>query len=200
MTASRSVLLILCAALGFAELAAAQTTLYRWVDKDGKVQFSDVPPNEDVKVQERAVRAGGPESSALPYATQVAMRRSPVTLFAGKDCTDACEKARNLLKGRGIPYSERDAQADKTAADLLTEKVGELFIPALTVGDTGLKGYQESAWHAALDTAGYPRTLLPGQIAPKAPEAVKKGPETPPAQAKATEPPPETVELVTERR
>jgi hypothetical protein len=35
----------MCVALLFAALdAQAQQTVYKWVDKDGKVQFSDTPP------------------------------------------------------------------------------------------------------------------------------------------------------------
>ncbi|HXN15369.1 MAG TPA: DUF4124 domain-containing protein, partial [Usitatibacter sp.] len=29
--------------------AQAQTNVYRWVDKDGNVQFSDAPPPEDAR-------------------------------------------------------------------------------------------------------------------------------------------------------
>ena len=189
---------IALSALGFAAVASAQQTLYRWVDKDGKLQYSDIQPNTDAKVTEKALKGGGPDTTALPYATQMAVRSNPVTLFAGRDCQDGCDKARKLLQGRGVPYEERDAQADKITADLLTAKVGELYIPSLLVGQTAVKGFQEGPWNSALDAAGYPRTLLPGQIAPKAPEAVKKGSEQP-AQAAAGDIP-QNVELVTERR
>ena len=68
----------------------------------------------------------------------------------------------------------------------------------MMVGQTAVKGFQESAYNSALDAAGYPRTLLPGQIAPKAPEAVKKASELPPP-TKAGDVP-QNVELTTERR
>jgi len=187
---------LVAVALGLTAVANAQT-LYRWVDKDGKVQYSDTPPNADVKVTEKAVRGGGPDSSQLSYATQVAMKNNPVTLYSGRDCTEACVQGRNLLAKRGIPYSERDAQGNQEAADALKKLIDDLFVPTLAVGKVPLKGFSENAWHSALDTAGYPRTLLPGQTPPKAPEAVKKAEPAPAAQAGE---PAQNVELTTERR
>ena len=146
---------------------------------------------------ETTVKGGGPDTAGLPFATQMAVRNNPVTLFTGRDCSDGCDKARKLLQARGVPYEERDAQGDKVTADLLTEKVGDLYIPSLMVGQTAVKGFQETPWNSALDAAGYPRTLLPGQIAPRAPETVKKASELPKAQPGEA---PQNVELTTERR
>ena len=42
--------------------ANAQTNVYRWVDKDGKVQFSDSPPPADAKdATQRRLGGGGPD-------------------------------------------------------------------------------------------------------------------------------------------
>ena len=106
-------LTFLATALAGALLAQAQSTVYRWVDKDGKVHFSDTPPPADAKdATQRRVGGGGTEDTQLPYATQVAARRNPVTLFVGAACGDPCDKGRDLLTRRGIPYTERDAQAN----------------------------------------------------------------------------------------
>jgi len=59
-------LLALSAALGY-----AQSTVFKWTDKDGKVHFSDAPPPDDAKdAVERRMGGGGPDDSDLPYATQ----------------------------------------------------------------------------------------------------------------------------------
>jgi hypothetical protein len=49
------------------------------------------------------------------------------------------------------------------------------------VGSSKVKGYEEGAWHSALDGAGYPRTALPGQVPPRPPAAPAKTPPAPPA-------------------
>src|ERR1700716_1227476 len=99
-------LTLLAVALAGALAVQAQSTVYRWVDKDGKVQFSDAPPPADAKdATQRRVGGGGTEDTQLPYATQLAARRNPVTLFTGADCGDPCVKARELLTRRGVPYT-----------------------------------------------------------------------------------------------
>lgn len=169
-----------CAAL-VATLAAAQSNVYRWVDKDGKVHFTDTPPPADAKSGSQKRMGGGyVETENLPYATQVATKKSPVTLYVGADCGDPCVNGRDLLSKRGVPFSERDAQGNADAAEDLKKLVGALEVPVLVVGENKVKGFEQGQWNAALDTAGYPRTRLPGQAA-----AARRDPNPPPTQAPA---------------
>jgi len=160
--------------------AAGQTSVYRWVDKDGNVHFSDTPPLEDAIVTEKRMGGGRAETSQLPYATQMAMKRSPVTLFSSKNCGEICANGRDLLASRGIPYSERYPELIPADADALKKLIGALEVPVLVVGETTLKGYNDATWNAALDGAGYPRTKLPGQAGPRPPESTVT--ETPAAK------------------
>ena len=179
---------LLAAALLLPALAHAQANVYRWVDKDGKVHYSDTPPPEPQKsLTQKRVGGGYAESSQLPYATQIAMQKSPVTLFTGADCGDPCKQGRDLLSKRGIPFSERDAQGNADDAEALKKLVGALEVPLLTVGAAKVKGFEEGAWHSALDGAGYPRTALPGQVPPRPPAAPKKA-DAPPAPGTAAAP------------
>ena len=172
--------LAVVAALATAD-AAAQTSVYRWVDKDGNVHFSDTPPLEDAKVTEKRMGGGGSaDDTQLPYATQMAMKRSPVTLFSSKNCADLCASGRDLLASRGIPYAERSPEASPADAEALKKLIGVLEVPVLVVGETALKGYSNEMWNAALDSAGYPRTLLPGQVAPRPPAPPAPPPPAPP--------------------
>jgi glutaredoxin len=81
-----------------------------------------------------------------------------VTLWAF-DCGDPCTRARTHLQRRGVPHVERNAQKEPDALKSIT---GTLEVPVLLVGSKHLKGYLESDWDAALDSAGYPRTPPPG--------------------------------------
>ena len=169
-----------CAAL-VATAALAQSNVYRWVDKDGKVHFSDTPPPADAKSGSQKRMGGGyVETENLPYATQVAMKRNPVTLYTGADCGDPCVSARDLLSKRGVPFSERDAQGNAEAQEALKKLAGALEVPFLVIGENKIKGYEESQWQSALDGAGYPRTRLPGQAA-----AARRDPNPTPSQAPA---------------
>jgi hypothetical protein len=156
--------------LAWALHASAQTNVYRWTDKDGKVHFSDSPPPKDAQNASQKQMGGGvADQSQLPYATQVAMKRHPVAVFTAADCGELCDQGRQLLAQRGIPYRERNPQKSAADAEALRKLVGGLQVPVLLVGETMFKGFSEEGWNAALDAAGYPRTRLPGQGGPLPP-------------------------------
>ena len=170
-------------AAALALMAQAQTNVYRWIDKDGKVHFSDTAPTDDAKeVSQKRMGGGGDEAAALPYATQVAARRNPVTLYSGNDCGELCARGRELLDRRGIPYAEKDAQGNPADREALRKLVGSLVVPVLVVGDNKLTGYDEAAWQSVLDNAGYLRTRLPGTPSLRTPP-VPVAPPTAPASA-----------------
>ena len=167
MNARIPVLICLAAALA-ASTALAQSTVYRWVDKDGKVQFGDNPPADAKGITERRIGGGPSSEEQVPYATQIAARRHPVTLFTSSDCGDYCSQGRALLGRRGVPFTEKNAQANQADQEALMKVAGSLSVPFLVVGEATLRGFDEAAWHAALDRAGYARTRLPGQPGPRA--------------------------------
>jgi glutaredoxin len=159
-------LLAVAFALGTGVAMAAQ--LYRWVDEKGNVEWRDTPPPPHAKkVEQRNVGANTIETSTLPYAVQQAVKNFPVTLWAF-DCGDPCARARAHLHKRGVPHAERNAQKEPDALKGIT---GSLEVPVLLVGTKQLKGYLESDWDAALDSAGYPKTALPGVKVKAPPQA-----------------------------
>lgn len=179
---------LMVALLGFGFLlgASAQAEMYRWVDKEGKVHYTDQapPPNEAKKVEEKKFGGNLIQGASLPYATQLAVKNFPVTLYTG-DCGESCNQAKTYLTKRGIPYSERLPSKNPADAELFKKITKENFIPFLQVGSsTQLRGFDESAWAVALDQAGYPKSnpFTPGQQ-PKPAEPGKA--ETPPAAAPA---------------
>lgn len=161
---SRTIALCLIAAsLAAPAFAPAQSTVYRWVDKDGKVHFSDAPPPADARdASQKRMGGGDVDDSQLPYATQVAARRFPVLIYTGTKCGDPCARGRELLVKRGVPFAEHDAQNNPADQEALKKLIGSLEVPVLVVGENKTTGYEEGRWHAALDEAGYPRTRLPG--------------------------------------
>ncbi|MGE5096697.1 MAG: DUF4124 domain-containing protein [Betaproteobacteria bacterium] len=179
MISGRIITLLGAAALAAAFVSQAQTNVYRWVDKDGRVHFSDTPPPPDAKQATQKRMGSGPADSAvqMPYATQQAMKRNPVTLYTSSGCGELCAQGRELLARRGVPYSERNAELNAADAEEVKRMIGKLEVPVLRVGEKHVKGYSEGSWQAALDSAGYARAPLPGQKVPPPPAA----PEAPAA-------------------
>jgi len=182
MTRSRLVLAVILALASGA--AAAQ--LYRWTDEKGRVHVTDTPPPPGAKdVQKRgsaATPSSGPQSSAAePYALQVARKNFPVTLYTTPGC-EACDQARKLLNARGLPFKEVSV-TDEKAIEELKAAVGSNSVPAMVVGATVQKGFEEATYHRILDAAGYPKT---GTLAPRSqeePKAVEPKAEVKPAPA-----------------
>ncbi len=161
---------------------AASAQLYRWVDKDGKVHYTDRPPPAAAGKSEQ-LRPGGSatDGGALPYATQQAVQNYPVTIYTAENCKDACADARKLLQGRGVPYREV-AVADEKSREELKKVSGGEEVPVMTVGRSVTKGFGADAWHLALDAAGYPRSGPP-----LAAQAQKPGAPAPDAKAPAAD-------------
>lgn len=168
MTTAKRIALAFVAMLAIAPPIVAQTNIYRWTDKEGNVHFTDTPPPEEARgVTQKRMGGGTVDEGQLPFATQEAMKRNPVTLYTSNGCGEICASGRELLAERGIPFSEKNAEANRADADAVKKLIGVLEVPVLVVGEKPLKGYNEDVWQAALDGAGYPRTRLPGQVVPK---------------------------------
>ena len=147
------------AALALAPAAAAQERqVYRYVDVDGRVVYSDRAPTGPVKdVQSKRVVGNTIETSTVSIALQQATERYPVTLYTF-GCGEPCDKAVALLNRRGVPYSTVNVE-DANNAQKLQQLTGELSAPVLQVGDKLVaKGFGEPQWNAMLDQAGYPKS------------------------------------------
>ncbi|MBM3341016.1 MAG: DUF4124 domain-containing protein [Betaproteobacteria bacterium] len=146
--------------------------LYRWVDKNGNVEWRDTPPPSSVPakaIEQRRVGGNVIGTSELPYATQLAVKNHPVALW-NADCGPPCTSARNHLNRRGIPHTEKTPQSD---AEGFKKVSPASEVPILFVDRQQIKGYQEAAWDDTLDAAGYPRTAA--ALKPK-PAAVPAAP------------------------
>lgn len=152
-------LTIAIALLALAATAAAQTT-YRWIDKEGKVHYTDRPPapNEARKVEQKRSAMLGADQTAS-YTLRKAMTDYPVTLYTQTTCGDVCKSGREYLNRRGVPFSEKSITSEEDAKalrSLIGE--GDLVVPVLQVGSKSAKGYLSSDWDGLLDAAGYPKS------------------------------------------
>jgi glutaredoxin len=158
--------------------AAAQ--MYRWVDDQGRVHYTQTPPPPQAKdVQRKAFRQGATvDTTDLPYATQLAAKNYPAILYTQPDCGPPCDAARTSLVKRGVPFREVTVVTQKDIDEVKRVSGGEQ-VPLLIVGSQFQVGFQESLYKSLLDTAGYPPAGQPIPI-----EALRKTePAPPPAPA-----------------
>jgi len=185
----RRVPLALAIGLALTTGAAIAQQLYRWTDEKGAVHVTDTPPPAGVKnVKKEPVAGGGTSAGAeqLPFEVSVAARNFPVKLYTSPNCKDQCDMARDALNKRGVPFAEVSVR-DQATNEELKSAVGASEVPSLIVGRSVQKGFEQGAYDALLDSAGYPKagTVPPrSQTAPPPPQA----PAGPKAEPVPTEP------------
>ncbi|MDH6165303.1 glutaredoxin [Variovorax boronicumulans] len=131
--------------------------IYRNVDKNGKVTFSDRAPAASTEPAAGPQSAATPASTAgLPYELRQVAQRYPVTLYTSEDCAP-CSAARTLLTTRGIPFDERTVKSNEEI-EALQRLSSQSSLPLLTIGTQQLKGYADNEWSQYLDAAGYPKS------------------------------------------
>jgi glutaredoxin len=144
-------------ALVLVAVGAMAQPVYRQVDKNGKVTFSDRAPTASTEPASGA--QGGPSSAAnagLPYELRQVVQRYPVMLYTGEECSP-CATARTLLVTRGIPFDERTVKSNEDI-EALQRLSSQSSLPLLTIGSQQLKGYSDAEWSQYLDAAGYPKS------------------------------------------
>ncbi len=170
--------------------ASASAQMYRWVDQNGKVHYTDTPPPPSAAKSVEQKKLGGSviETSQLPFQLQEAVRNYPVTLYTSPSCKDGCPQARELLAKRGVPFKEVSV-ADEQSNALLKKVSGANQVPTLSVGSLVQIGFESGALNSLLDTGGYPKTAinLPGVTKAHAPAPAAPAPA--PAVTPTTTPP-----------
>ena len=179
-------------------LMAPAVAQYKVVGPDGKVTYTDrAPTPADGKVTALGGRAAPVATEvALPQELRQATSRYPATLYVTSGACEPCDSARQLLRQRGVPFSEKQVVTaeDGEALERLT---GARDAPTLTLGAQTLRGLSAELWNSYLDAAGYPReSRLPAnyQYPASAPlterrEAARVAP-APPRPAARAEPAP----------
>ncbi len=119
-----------------------------------------------------------------------AASKYPVTLYTTTGACDPCVQARQFLKQRGVPFSERQATNNEDV-DALEKTTGGRDAPTLTVGTQVLRGFASDSWGQYLDAAGYPReSRLPSTYQYRAPTPIVERREPALARNADAAPPP----------
>jgi hypothetical protein len=130
--------------------------LYRSIDENGNVQYSDKPIPDAADTEKLNASFEPVAEDSLPFETRRANSKFPVTLYVADSCGSGCTEARDYLIKRGIPFTEKKlVTADDIEA--FRKDSGGNQIPVMHLGTKWLTGFMESTWRLALDDAGYPK-------------------------------------------
>ena len=150
---------------------AAQAQQYRWIDKDGRVRYSDTPPPAGAKdVRKTTAGDTGGAAPQTSYNLAKAQKDFPVTLYTSPNCKEGCDAMRGALNKRGVPFKEIQVY-DQESNDELKRVSGAQEVPTLLVGRSVQRGFEQEAFDILLDSAGYPKVGVVRPLSQKAPAA-----------------------------
>src|SRR3954470_14178824 len=91
---------LLCAALLPVGTLADAQQIYRWVDRNGRIHFTEQPPPSDARSVERVRAADNPADPASVAEMAAVSKKYPVTLYQAPPCEKPCAEARAFLSRR----------------------------------------------------------------------------------------------------
>ncbi len=148
--------------LALALFALPGQAQFKVIGADGKVTYTDREPSASegkvVPLGSKAVTAQPAAAEPdLPFELRQASDQVPGhALRHAPTACEPCSSGRQLLKQRGIPFSEKlvVTAEDSEALERLS---GAREAPTLSIGSQILRGYAAETWVSYLDAAGYPR-------------------------------------------
>jgi glutaredoxin-like YruB-family protein len=157
----------------FLTIGTSSAEIYKWVDENGVVHFSDSPteiiPESNKEEEEVASPDPRPEDNSTPTTeTQNATldpnffdlldesKEAPVTVNAQTveiyetSWCGYCKKAKRFFRSRGIEFSAYDIEKDKDAARRMMALTKRRAVPFVVINGHQIQGYSEQAYELAL--------------------------------------------------
>ena len=140
--------------------------IYKWVDKEGGVHYSDRAPDEDHvegDIETRPAVGGSPppaaskeEGTHLPAIVAPSRPNSDrksieVEIYTTSWCP-YCTKARDYLVAKGVDFIEFDVEEDPNARRRKNQLNPKGSIPTAVIDGQVLVGFSKSAYEKALNS------------------------------------------------
>lgn len=128
--------------LGVLISATCHSEIYRWVDEDGKVQFSDRPPDDAQSDVIDTSVVNSYTSVSYEKVTGLGIQTDRLIMYSAEWC-GVCTRAKRYLASNGVNYVERDIDKSKSARTSY-DKLGGSGVPIFIYGDKRMNGFSES--------------------------------------------------------
>ncbi len=147
-TTRLNVLCLLILFLGnFAIMPSTMAEIYKWVDADGNIQFSNTAPRgraaEEVKLEINSITI--PRVNINPNSTATSRR---VVIYTTDWC-GYCKKAKKFMRKNKIVFTEYDIEKSARAKREYQSLNGR-GVPLIVVGDKTLSGFSPASLMALL--------------------------------------------------
>lgn len=128
---------------------AAHAEIYRWVDENGKIHFTDKPP-ETAKTQKVRVQVNSFTSTKIsPFkfdASLISKRvaSTDVVMYSTTWC-GYCKKARRYFTQQNIPFEEYDVEKSSKGKKDYKALKGR-GVPIILVGERRMNGFSVASF------------------------------------------------------
>ena len=152
--------LLLLMLLFFFLYGTANADFYKWEDENGTTQITDYPPPQGKSVKDVQVhkyesdnltdlQREEEQKSASKNNKSKSQKNPEVVLYTKNDCID-CDKAREFLKSKNIPFTEYNMDNDKTSRMRRKEIDDTEEVPFAIINKNHVYGFTESVYNRAL--------------------------------------------------
>jgi len=122
-------------------IGQSSAEIYKWVDANGKVQFSDQKP-ESIEAEELSFRIN--TYTNVTFDTSIFNVGQKVVMYSTDWC-GYCKKARKYFKRNNISFTDYDIEKDKQAKKEY-DKMGARGVPVILVGKKRMNGFSEKGF------------------------------------------------------
>ena len=135
-------------ALIFISASAAHADFYTWEDETGAVHITDYPPPQ-MKSDPR-VKVYKQDTPAIEKQEAVTERKPDILLFTKNDCPD-CDKAKEFLKSKNLPFTEYNMDSDENAVARRKDFDDGDDVPFAVINRFQVYGFSETVYNRALN-------------------------------------------------
>lgn len=129
----------------------AQADFYKWEDENGNMHITDYPPpaKSGKKIQVHKYDSAF-QSEEEQGRSKVGQKKDPdVILYTKNSCID-CDKAREFLKSKNIPFTEYNMDTNKEAAQKRKTIDGSDDVPFVISDKNQIYGFSENMYNRIL--------------------------------------------------
>jgi glutaredoxin len=128
------IILLITSLLFFTNTVHAE--IYKWVDENGKVNFSDKKPKKR-KVEKIKLKINS--YASVTYDTSLYGTGNNVIIYTTEKCV-FCKKAKRYFKKNNIAYTEYDIEKNASAKKRY-DAMGATGVPVILIGKKRMNGF-----------------------------------------------------------
>lgn len=145
----RRLFFLLALIMAFAGVAVAE--YYTWEDESGNIHIADYPPAQNLKV--RNLKVFEQDIGQVSGVPDKPPEKTPeIILYTKNNCPD-CDKAREFLKSKQMPFTEYNMDQDPAAVEKRKEIDDNTDVPFAIINKNQVYGFSETVYNRALKPA-----------------------------------------------